>query len=216
MEFAAQRAQDWTQSPYDEDTQNAARDLLNEGGETLVEAFYTDLEFGTGGLRGLMGVGTNRMNAYTVAQATQGLANFMLEAVPSGASIAIAYDSRNNSPAFARVAAEVMAGNGIEVHLFPALRPTPQLSFTVRELGAQRALSSPPATTQRNTTGTKFIGAMAVKSFLRMTKASLNGFVLSPDLPRSSGAGMRHRKPAFTYWMTKRTKRTGRRSWICD
>ena len=83
MEFAAQRAQDWTQSPYDEDTQNAARDLLNEGGETLVEAFYTDLEFGTGGLRGLMGVGTNRMNAYTVAQATQGLANFMLEAVPT-------------------------------------------------------------------------------------------------------------------------------------
>ena len=65
MEFAAQRAQDWTQSPYDEDTQNAARDLLNEGGEALVEAFYTDLEFGTGGLRGLMGVGTNRMNAYT-------------------------------------------------------------------------------------------------------------------------------------------------------
>ncbi len=135
MEFAAQRAQDWTQSPYDEDTQNAARDLLNEGGEALVEAFYTDLEFGTGGLRGLMGVGTNRMNAYTVAQATQGLANYMLEAVPSGASIAIAHDSRNNSPAFARVAAEVMAGNGIEVHLFPALRPTPQLSFTVRELG---------------------------------------------------------------------------------
>ena len=135
MEFAAQRAHDWTQSPYDEDTQNAALDLLNEGGEALVEAFYTDLEFGTGGLRGLMGVGTNRMNAYTVAQATQGLANYMLEAVPSGASIAIAHDSRNNSPEFARVAAEVMAGNGIEVHLFPALRPTPQLSFTVRELG---------------------------------------------------------------------------------
>ena len=76
--------------------------LLEEGVKTLVEAFYTDLEFGTGGLRGLMGAGTNRMNAYTVAQATQGLANYMLEAVPSGASIAIAYDSRNNSPAFAR------------------------------------------------------------------------------------------------------------------
>ena len=76
MEFAARRAQDWTQSPYDENTQNAARDLLNEGGEALVEAFHTDLEFGTGGLRGLMGVGTNRMNAYTVAQATQGLANY--------------------------------------------------------------------------------------------------------------------------------------------
>ena len=135
MDFAAQRAHNWTQAPYDEATQSEVRTLLEDGGEALVEAFYTDLEFGTGGLRGLMGVGTNRMNAYTVAQATQGLANYMLEAVPSGASIAIAYDSRNNSPAFARVAAEVMAGNGIEVHLFPALRPTPQLSFTVRELG---------------------------------------------------------------------------------
>ena len=135
MDFAAQRAHNWTQAPYDEATQSEVRTLLEEWGEALVEAFYTDLEFGTGGLRGLMGVGTNRMNAYTVAQATQGLANYMLEAVPSGASIAIAYDSRNNSPAFARVAAEVMAGNGIEVHLFPALRPTPQLSFTVRELG---------------------------------------------------------------------------------
>jgi phosphoglucomutase len=135
MDFAAQRAHNWTQALYDEATQSEVRTLLEEGGEALVEAFYTDLEFGTGGLRGLMGVGTNRMNAYTVAQATQGLANYMLESVPSGASIAIAYDSRNNSPAFARVAAEVMAGNGIEVHLFPALRPTPQLSFTVRELG---------------------------------------------------------------------------------
>ena len=135
MDFAAQCAHNWTQAPYDEATQSEVRTLLEEGGEALVEAFYTDLEFGTGGLRGLMGVGTNRMNAYTVGQATQGLANYMLEAVPSGASIAIAYDSRNNSPAFARVAAEVMAGNGIEVHLFPALRPTPQLSFTVRELG---------------------------------------------------------------------------------
>ena len=135
MDFAARCAYNWTQAPYDEATQSKVRTLLEEGGEALVEAFYTDLEFATGGLRGLMGVGTNRMNAYTVGQATQGLANYMLEAVPSGASIAIAYDSRNNSPAFARVAAEVMAGNGIEVHLFPALRPTPQLSFTVRELG---------------------------------------------------------------------------------
>ena len=90
MDFAAQRAHNWTQAPYDEATQSEVRTLLEEGGEALVEAFYTDLEFGTGGLRGLMGAGTNRMNAYTVAQATQGLANYMLEAVPSGASIAIA------------------------------------------------------------------------------------------------------------------------------
>lgn len=135
QEFAAQRAEAWTQAPYDESTQAEVKGLIAEGGDALVEAFYTDLEFGTGGLRGLMGAGTNRMNAYTVAQATQGLANYMLEAMPSGASIAIAHDSRNRSAEFARVAAEVMAGNGIDVHLFPALRPTPQLSFTVRHLG---------------------------------------------------------------------------------
>lgn len=135
MEFAARQAANWTQEPYDSATQAEAKSLLETGGDALIEAFYTDLEFGTGGLRGLMGVGTNRMNAYTVAQATQGLANYMLKAVPEGASIAIAHDSRNRSSEFARVAAEVMAGNGIEVHLFPALRPTPQLSFTVRHLG---------------------------------------------------------------------------------
>ena len=84
--------------------------MVRAGGEPLVEAFYTDLEFGTGGLRGLMGPGTNRMNKYTVAQATQGLANYILRSVPEGASIAIAHDSRNQSDFFAKVAADVMAG----------------------------------------------------------------------------------------------------------
>ncbi len=135
LEFAQRRAEVWTQAPYDKATQDEALALLEEGGEALVEAFYTDLDFGTGGLRGLMGVGTNRMNAYTVAKATQGLANYVLGQEPTGSSIAIAYDSRNSSSAFAQVVAEVMAGNGIEVHLFPELRPTPQLSFTVREIG---------------------------------------------------------------------------------
>jgi len=133
-QLAREKAQAWTQSPYDAVTAAEAKQLVEADDETLIEAFYTDLEFGTGGLRGLMGVGTNRMNAYTVAQATQGLANYMLEAQPNGASIAIAHDSRNRSAEFAKVAADVMAGNGIEVHLFPALRPTPQLSFTVRHL----------------------------------------------------------------------------------
>jgi phosphoglucomutase len=110
------------------------KQLIDADGEELVESFYTDLEFGTGGLRGLMGPGTNRMNRYTVAQATQGLAQYILKAKAHGARVAIAHDSRNGSPMFARVAAEVLAGNGIEVHLFPALRPTPQLSFTVRHL----------------------------------------------------------------------------------
>lgn len=133
--LSREKAISWTQPPYDGATREAAQRLLEGDEEALVEAFYTDLEFGTGGLRGLMGVGTNRMNAYTVAQATQGLANYMLEMVPTGASIAIAHDSRNRSSEFAKVAADVMAGNGIQVHLFPALRPTPQLSFTVRHLG---------------------------------------------------------------------------------
>lgn len=132
--MAQQRAKAWTERPYDELTRQEVKDMLAADGEALVESFYTDLEFGTGGLRGLMGPGTNRINRYTVAQATQGLAQYVLKTKPEGARVAIAHDSRNGSPVFARVAAEVLAGNGIEVYLFPALRPTPQLSFTVRHL----------------------------------------------------------------------------------
>ena len=132
--LAQERAMAWTEEPFDEITRAEVKQLIASGGEELVESFYTDLEFGTGGLRGLMGPGTNRMNRYTVAQATQGLAQYILKAKAHGARVAIAHDSRNGSPMFARVAAEVLAGNGIEVHLFPALRPTPQLSFTVRHL----------------------------------------------------------------------------------
>ena len=130
------RAAAWTQAPFDEETQAAVAQLLASGGEALIDAFYTDLEFGTGGLRGVMGVGTNRMNAYTVGQATQGLARYILSQIPAAvASVAIAHDSRMNSPAFARVAAEVFAAHGIKAYLYDGLRPTPQLSFTVRELG---------------------------------------------------------------------------------
>lgn len=132
--LAHQRAAAWTAEPYDAETRSEVQDLMAADGDELVESFYTDLEFGTGGLRGLMGPGTNRMNRYTVAQATQGLAQYILKSQHQDARVAIAHDSRNGSPAFARVAAEVLAGNGIEVHLFPALRPTPQLSFTVRHL----------------------------------------------------------------------------------
>ena len=132
--LARHRAAAWTEGPYDAGTRSEVQHMMEADGEELVESFYTDLEFGTGGLRGLMGPGTNRMNRYTVAQATQGLAQYVLKAQPQNARVAIAHDSRNGSPEFARVAAEVLAGNGIEVHLFPALRPTPQLSFTVRHL----------------------------------------------------------------------------------
>ncbi len=130
------RAAEWMQAPFDEETQAAVRELVEAGGEPLTEAFYTELEFGTGGLRGVMGVGTNRMNAYTVGQASQGLARYLLSQIPAAeAAIAIAHDSRLNSPEFARVAAEVFAAHGIKAYLYDGLRPTPQLSFTVRELG---------------------------------------------------------------------------------
>lgn len=126
----------WMNPPFDEATREEVRSMLEEGGEALVDAFYTELEFGTGGLRGLMGAGTNRMNAYTVGQASQGLARYILSQIPAHqASVAIAHDSRLNSPEFAQVAAEVFAAHGIRSYLYDGLRPTPQLSFTVRELG---------------------------------------------------------------------------------
>ncbi|MGB1075882.1 MAG: phospho-sugar mutase [Flavobacteriales bacterium] len=130
-----ERAVTWTRAPFDEVTRMEVEAMMAAGGDELIEAFYTDLEFGTGGLRGIMGHGTNRMNAYTVAMATQGLANYILDTQVESPSVAIAHDSRNRSPEFARVAAEVLAGNGIRAHLFQELRPTPELSFAVRHLG---------------------------------------------------------------------------------
>ena len=130
-----ERAAEWTQAPFDAATREEVQAMLDEGGEALIESFYTDLEFGTGGLRGIMGHGTNRMNAYTVAMATQGLANYILAAKVADPAVAIAFDSRNRSPEFAQVAAEVLAGNGIHAHVFSELRPTPELSFAVRHLG---------------------------------------------------------------------------------
>jgi phosphoglucomutase len=123
----------WLTGNYDEATKATVRSLTPE---EAVEAFYRDLEFGTGGLRGLMGVGSNRMNKYTVGAATQGLANYLKKALP-GVQIktAIAHDSRNNSPEFARIVADVFSANGFQVYFFTALRPTPELSFAIRHLG---------------------------------------------------------------------------------
>lgn len=132
----------WLSGNYDADTKAKIQQLLDEGKETeLTDSFYKDLEFGTGGMRGEMGVGCNRMNKYTVGSATQGFANY-LKANFSGESIsvAIAHDSRNNSPFFARVAADIFSANGIKVYLFSALRPTPELSFAVRHLGCNAGL----------------------------------------------------------------------------
>ena len=142
-EFLAQvraKATGWLALGYDAETRAEVQRLLDNPDTTeLVEAFYKDLEFGTGGLRGIMGVGSNRMNRYTVGAATQGLANYLKREFASlpQISVAIGHDCRNNSDVFARIAAEVFSANGIKVYLFESLRPTPEVSFAIRELGCQ-------------------------------------------------------------------------------
>ncbi len=128
------KAQQWLVAPYDEETTARVKELIDNDPQELTESFYRNLEFGTGGLRGIMGVGTNRMNKYTVAMATQGLANYIRKMFSDidTPSMAIAHDCRNNSAYFAKITAEVMSANGIKVYLFESLRPTPELSFAVR------------------------------------------------------------------------------------
>jgi len=133
-----ERAQAWKSKSFDEQTIQEVIRLEKENTAELADAFYRNLEFGTGGLRGIMGVGTNRMNKYTVGMATQGYANYLKQTYPGGTiRVAIAHDSRNNSRQFAEITANVLAANGIKVFLFEALRPTPELSFTIRHLGCQ-------------------------------------------------------------------------------
>ena len=132
-----QKAQKWLDSHIDEDSKAAIKNMMENGQEEeLTDSFYKDLEFGTGGLRGVMGVGSNRMNRYTVGMATQGLANYLLKSFPhEQLKVAIAHDSRNNSRYFAEVTAAVFSANGIYVYFFDDLRPTPELSFAIRTLG---------------------------------------------------------------------------------
>lgn len=132
----------WLKGKYDDDTKTSIQELIDEGNSNqLTDSFYKNLEFGTGGMRGEIGVGSNRMNKYTVGAATQGLANYLNKTfVGQEIKVAIAYDSRNFSPEFARVAADILSANGITVYLYKELRPTPQLSFTVRQLGCQSGI----------------------------------------------------------------------------
>ena len=134
-----ERAQRWLDSPIDESSRSAILKMMNENEDELVESFYRDLEFGTGGLRGIMGVGTNRMNIYTVGMATQGLCNYLLEQFSDRKeiSMAIAHDCRNNSRLFAEITAQICIANGIKAYLFESLRPTPELSFAIRQLACQ-------------------------------------------------------------------------------
>ncbi len=129
----------WINGDYDSETRDAVRAMLvDEYYDDLTDAFYKDLEFGTGGLRGIMGPGTNRVNQYTLGMATQGLSNYLNKQYPNQeVSVAIAHDNRNNSDNFARVTANVFTANGIKVYFFDGLRPTPELSFAIRELGCQ-------------------------------------------------------------------------------
>ena len=127
----------WLNGNFDADTRNEVKRLQQENESELADAFYRNLEFGTGGLRGIMGVGTNRMNKYTVGMATQGYANYLKQSFGNDVKVAIAHDSRNNSRFFAETTANVFAANGIKVFLFESLRPTPELSFAIRHLGCQ-------------------------------------------------------------------------------
>ena len=133
-ESAKQNAQSWLDGEYDEATKQAIRDMAERNPQELNESFYRHLEFGTGGLRGIMGVGTNRMNRYTVAMATQGLANYVRQQFAGEAELraAVSHDSRNHSREFAEITASVLAANGFKVYLFDGMRPTPELSFAVR------------------------------------------------------------------------------------
>lgn len=128
----------WLEGSYDEQTKQAIRDMMDNPNE-LNESFYKNLEFGTGGLRGILGVGTNRMNKYTVAMATQGLANYVKKSFPNANPLkaAVSHDSRNFSREFAEITANVLAANGFHVYLFDGMRPTPELSFAIRHYGCQ-------------------------------------------------------------------------------
>lgn len=134
--------ENWLNGDYDQETKARIQHLVDENNEeALTDAFYKKLAFGTGGLRGIMGDGPNRMNKYTVGAATQGFANYLNKTYPGGGiKVAIAHDSRNNSDSFARITADIFSANGIHVYLYEALRPTPQLSFTIRELGCKGGL----------------------------------------------------------------------------
>ena len=139
-----ERAKEWLSPAFDEETRNAVKAMMeNEDKTELVDAFYKDLEFGTGGLRGIMGAGTNRMNIYIVGMATQGFANYILKAFPgrNDLAVVVGHDCRNNGRYFAETVANIFSANGIKVYLFESLRPTPEVSYAIRHLKAQAGVN---------------------------------------------------------------------------
>ena len=159
-----QKQELWMTDPYfDEETRKELKAIEGEEAE-LYDRFYKDLDFGTGGLRGVIGAGTNRMNCYTIRKATQGLANFIIKEGGQEKGVAIAYDSRHMSQEFSDEAALCLNANGIKTYRFSSLRPTPELSFTVREL---LALLLPLVIILQSIMDIKCIGKMAHRSLLR-------------------------------------------------
>ena len=144
LKEVTEKAQVWLGDGYDEETRAEVKRMLDADDKTeLIECFYKDLEFGTGGLRGIMGAGSNRMNIYTVGAATQGLANYLKEAFKDlpEISVAVGHDVRNNSRKFAEIVADIFSANGIKVYLFDSFRPTPELSFAIRHFGCQSGVN---------------------------------------------------------------------------
>ena len=137
------RAKEWLSPAFDEETRKEVQAMLDAEDKTaLIDAFYQNLEFGTGGLRGIMGAGTNRMNKYIVGMATQGFANYILKAFPGKqSSVVVGHDCRNNGRMFAETVADIFSANGIKVYLFESLRPTPEISFAIRQLGCQAGVN---------------------------------------------------------------------------
>ena len=152
---------EWLNGNYDKKTKLEIQQLLDKEAFTeLTDSFYRSLEFGTGGLRGIMGAGSNRINKYTIGTATQGLANYLLKKYPGEkVKVAIAHDSRNNSDYFARITADVFSANGIHVYFFKALRPTPELSFAIRELGCRSGVMLTASHNPKEYNGYKAYGA---------------------------------------------------------
>jgi phosphoglucomutase len=168
------KAKQWLSPSFDEDTRSQVQAMLDNADKTdLIESFYRDLEFGTGGLRGIMGAGTNRMNIYVVGMATQGFANYLNKNFKDKEQIAVAvcHDCRNNSRLYAETVANIFSANGIKAYLFDELRPTPECSYAVRYLGAQAGVNITASHNPREYTLQGLLGRRAL-CWLRSTKVS--------------------------------------------
>lgn len=171
-----EKAQRWLTPAYDAETQAEVKRMLeNEDKTELIDCFYKDLEFGTGGLRGIMGAGTNRMNIYTVGAATQGLSNYLNKCFKDKEqiSVVVGYDCRNNSDKFARISADIFSANGIKVYLFDDLRPTPEVSLLSVTLVARVVSISQQVIIRENIMVIRLIGMMVHKYLLRTISLSL-------------------------------------------